>query len=232
MSHVSALVQWTVRTTTCAEPVHVIVPASRSLRAQPGLHLHRASAVPPSVRVDGLPTACLPSALIASWPLLAPRNRREPVITAVRRRLVRPAELALTLSTTRRLAGREELQELVRLLDEGCESELEIWGHLKVFDTPGLRHGRRQLWVRTPSGTFRVDVGYEAERVAVELDGARFHSSREQRERDMCRDAAFASIDWVTLRFSHGRLHDDIGGCQRDTLATLAARRRRNEATG
>jgi very-short-patch-repair endonuclease len=76
-------------------------------------------------------------------------------------------------------------------------------------------------------GAFRADIGYGAERVAIELDGATYHGDRTQRERDMRRDAAFASIDWVTLRFSHDRLHGDVEGCRRDSLATLAARRRR-----
>ena len=118
------------------------------------------------------------------------------------------------------------------MLDEGCESELEIWGYLGVFDVPGLRHGKRQLWVSTPAGRFRVDIGYEDERVAVELDGARFHADRDQRERDTRRDAAFAAIDWLTLRFTHDRLHADIPGCRRDTLATLSARRARVGTAG
>jgi very-short-patch-repair endonuclease len=46
----------------------------------------------------------------------------------------------------------------------------------------------------------------------------------------MLRDAALASIGWLTLRFSHDRLHDDRAGCVRDALAVLAARRRREIA--
>jgi very-short-patch-repair endonuclease len=57
------------------------------------------------------------------------------------------------------------------------------------------------------------------------LDGYRFHSGRVQRERDMQRDAALAAAGWLTLRFSHARLHSDVEGCRRDTLAALAARR-------
>jgi very-short-patch-repair endonuclease len=60
--------------------------------------------------------------------------------------------------------------------------------------------------------------------VAVELDGERYHSTPEQREHDRRRDVALASIDWVTLRYSHARLHGDVAGCRRDTLRTLAVR--------
>jgi very-short-patch-repair endonuclease len=158
--------------------------------------------------------------------MLDRRVRREPAITAVRNRVVTPASLHSVLADDVRLPGRAELAQLISLLDEGCESELEIWGFLGVFDVPGLRHGRRQMWLRTPARSFRLDIGYEAERVAIELDGRRYHSSAEQRERDMRHDAALASIGWLTLRFSHARLHDDISGCRRDALKTLAARSR------
>lgn len=75
------------------------------------------------------------------------------------------------------MKGRAALTRLIDQLTAGCESELELWGYLEVFDAPGLR-----------------------------------------------RDAALASIGWLTLRYSHERLHRDVAGCRRDTLAALAAR--------
>lgn len=232
LSHTTALRQWSVLDRAADTGVHISVPASRSLRPQPGLVLHRVLRMPPTFRVTGLPTVSLAAALIGSWPLLPRRERREPAITAVRRRLIKADEIIAEVGATTRLADRAEFRDLLRLLDEGCESELEIWGYLGVFDIHGLRHGRRQLWVATPAGRFRVDIGYEDERVAVELDGSRFHGGREQRERDTRRDAAFAAIDWLTLRFTHERLHADVPGCRRDTLMTLAARRVRRGIAG
>jgi very-short-patch-repair endonuclease len=225
LSHLTAIHRWQVWHAP-AEAVQLVVLAARCPRPRPGIQLHRVATMPPLLRVDGLPTVDLPHALVQSWPLLPSHDRRAPVIEAVRRHLTTRAALAATLRVTTRLPHRAEFDELLRLLDDGCESELEIWGYLDVFDFPGLRHGTRQLLAETPAGRFRTDLGYEAERVAIELDGARYHSSREQRERDMRRDAAFASIDWLTLRFSHHRLHHDVPGCRRDTLAALAARRR------
>jgi very-short-patch-repair endonuclease len=182
---------------------------------------------PRHVSLDGMRVAAPAESVVTSWPLLPERERRAPAIQAVRRRLVTPSALRSRVAVHPRLPGRRDLEQLVDLLTAGCESELEIWGLLGVFDAPGLRHGRRQLWVSTQSGRYRLDLGYEQERVAVEMDGHRFHSTREQRERDMRRDAALAAVDWLTLRFSRDRLHGDVGGCRRDTLATLEARRRR-----
>lgn len=91
---------------------------------------------------------------------------------------------------------------------------------------PGLSHAVRQKVFRIGAATYRTDLAYEEERVVVELDGERFHSTCEQRERDRVRDVAFATIDWLTLRYSHARLHRDVRGVRRDTLRTLEARRR------
>jgi len=43
-------------------------------------------------------------------------------------------------------------------------------------------------------------------RLAVELDGAAWHGSREQRERDIRRDALLATVGWRTLRLGFTRL--------------------------
>jgi very-short-patch-repair endonuclease len=224
LSHLTVLRRHGLITTPT--DVHLSVPARRNPRPCPGVVVHRVGSPPPRRPGRGLPQVSLAHALVTSWPLLAVAEQRGPAIAAVRDRMVRPAELAAALHTLTHLPGRAALAELVGLLAAGCESELEIWGHLRVFTGPGLNHGVRQRLVRTPERNYRLDLAYEAEQVAVELDGERYHSTREQRERDRRRDAALAALGWLTLRFSHRRLHRDPAGCRRDTLATLATRRR------
>ena len=62
--------------------------------------------------------------------------------------------------------------------------------------------------------------------LAVELDGAAWHGSRVQRERDIRRDALIATIGWQTLRYSYARLNGEPEACRRDILATYETRRR------
>jgi very-short-patch-repair endonuclease len=227
LSHVTALRLWNLLDAAAApDRVHVTVPVRRSPRPQPGLCIHRV-ATPPLAGPTGRLRLVTPAeAVVTSWPSLDPRSQRAPAISAVRERLVKPRQLLDRIAAHPRLPGRRQLAELTALLAAGCQSELEIWGLLGVFDVPGLRHGVRQLPVRTPAGTFYLDIGYEAERVALELDGCRFHSSRADREGDLRRDAALASAGWLTVRFSWDRMHDDVPGCRRDALAILANRRR------
>jgi very-short-patch-repair endonuclease len=211
-------------------PVHVAVSARRHPSGGHGLVVHRLSKYPPVVKLDGLPTVSLAGALVQSWQLLGPRAGRAPLIEAYRRRLVAGADLQQELDRATRLRARRAARDLLALLVAGCESELEIWGLRHVFDVPGLRHGARQRWVRVNGTNYRVDVAFDEERVAVELDGSAAHGSREQRERDVHRDAALASAGWLTIRFTYERLTSDPDGCRGDLLATLAGRRRRRDA--
>lgn len=224
LSHLTALRRWGLLPQSGAA-VHVTVPARRAPRGCDGLVVHRARRFPPVVRRDGLLTVTVETALATSWPLLSGPDRRGPAIEAVRGGLVTAAGLRAAVDQLARLPGRRDLLALTGLLEAGCESELEIWGYLDVFSVPGLDHGIRQHTVRVGSRSFRVDLAFEDEKVAVELDGERYHSSPIQRERDRRRDAALATDGWLTLRFSHSRLHGDVAGCRRDTLATLASRR-------
>jgi very-short-patch-repair endonuclease len=209
-----------------AAMVHVIVPGGRHpVGRVPELCVHRTRLPTPVSTVNGVRTVAPAHAIVQSWPLVPGSDQRAAAIEAVRTGIVTVDELRVATDQASRLSGRARLITLIDALGAGCESELELWGYLEVFDGPGLRHAVRQRLVHVGGRTYRLDLAYEDERVAVELDGRAYHSSAQQRERDMRRDAALSAAGWVTLRFSHQRLHHDLAGCRRDTLATLAARR-------
>ncbi len=60
--------------------------------------------------------------------------------------------------------------------------------------------------------------------MAVALDGAASHGSRDQRERDLRRDTALAALGWVVLRSSYRRLTTDPEGCRREIEAVVRRR--------
>ena len=149
---------------------------------------------------------------------------RAAVIAAVRQRMCRPQDLAFELDRRPQLRARASLVELVRLLAEGCQSELEIWGCLNVLQAPGMPRFTLQHRVVVAGRTFFLDAACEEVRLAVEMDGAAWHGSREQRERDIHRDALLATVGWQTLRFSFTRLTGSPDGCRHDIRAVHAAR--------
>jgi len=83
--------------------------------------------------------------------------------------------------------------------------------------------GKTPRPVRLGTRTVYLDVAYEAEMVAVELDGSAYHGDR---DRDSRRDIALAALGWLTLRFSHRRLHNETEPVRRELRITLEIRRR------
>ncbi len=167
-------------------PLHVTAYQPRHPRGVPGqLVVHRTLLPLAAREVDGLPTVRPETALVTSWPLLTGSDQRAPVIEATRRRLVSPTILSRTAEAMYWIRGRRALCDLVGQLLAGCESELELWGYLCVFDVPGLDHAVRQRVVRVGEQVFRLDMAYERERVGVELDGRAYHAATAQWERDI-----------------------------------------------
>ncbi|WP_324276801.1 endonuclease domain-containing protein [Blastococcus brunescens] len=122
--------------------------------------------------------------------------------------------------------GRAALEEVLALVAGGCQSELEIWGVLHVLPgPPQVPAGVQQHPVPLPGGRIvHLDAAFLEAMVAVELDGASFHGSRLQRERDLRRDSALAAAGWVVLRFSYERLVTDPEGCRREIVAAVLGR--------
>ena len=151
---------------------------------------------------------------------------RQAVIECVRARRIGVGALRAESATLPVHAGKAALMTLLDLVEQGCESELEIWGVTHVL--PGLPRVPapvQQYGVRLGNGrTVRLDAAWPELRIAVELDGAAFHGSREARERDLRRDTALAALGWVVLRFSYARLMADPEGCRREIEAVVRQR--------
>jgi very-short-patch-repair endonuclease len=228
VSHRSALALWELAPP--GGPIHLTVGHGRSGRGTAGVVLHRTRELDETVRrVEGLPVSCVERAVVDTWGTTAGLSRadvRAAAIGAVRRRLCRPRDLFAELERRPCLRSRRALTELVGLLADGCQSELEIWGCLNVLRGPGMPAFTLQRPIEVAGERFVLDAACDEVRLAVEMDGAAWHGSREQRERDIRRDALLATIGWQTLRFGFRRLTGAPDGCRRDIRAAYTARRR------
>jgi hypothetical protein len=229
LSHTSALAVW--RVLPQEGRIHVSVPADRRALRRPGLVVHRVGALAVD-RLGPFPVTGLSRAVIDTWGLAhgttnrrARERSRGVVIGTVRERQVTARELWTELARRPALPGRRALVDLLDLVEQGCQSELEIWGVRNVLRGPGMPPFVQQHPVQLPWGTVHLDAAIPELKVAVELDGAAFHGSAEARERDIRRDAALAARGWVVLRFSHRRLTTDPEGCRREILEVYRARR-------
>ncbi|MDG9673771.1 DUF559 domain-containing protein [Micromonospora sp. DH14] len=229
LSHLSALAVWGLRTELVGDLVHLSTPAGASLRTRPGVIVHRRRGLtiePPQVVVRrDMTVTRLEQALVDSWPMLPPAERRAPVIRAVNDWLTTPERLSAALERVPKLIDRAAFRHLLTKLADGCRSPLDIWGHERVFTCPAMPAFRRQVPVRVGRRTVYLDMFAERERVNIELDGATTHDSPGQREFDLRRDAQLAAIGILVVRFAHRRLVHEIDEVRRETLAILATRR-------
>ena len=230
LSHGSALALWDL-----AEQggrVHVSVDVRRRApRSVDWLAVHRVADLS-SRRRAGLPVTPPPRSVVDAWGAAhgaggsdAGRgDARAAVISAFQRELATARELRRELVRRPELPGRAALFDLLSLVAAGARSELEIWGMLHVTDVPGLPPCRRQHRVLLPHGHADLDAAWPEARLAVELDGAAFHGSPEQREHDLRRDAALAAAGWLVLRFSYRRLTREPEACRAQIAAVYRSR--------
>lgn len=225
-SHATALALWELADHPPG-PVHITVPRGSSTRGGAGVSVHRVDRLI-AMRADSVAVSPPARAVVDTWGAGSPSRPevRAAAIDAVRRRLCAPRDLAHELGRSTRLRGRAELVRLTGLLDDGCRSELEIWGCLEVLRGPGMPAFVHQRPVPVDGSTFLLDAACEASMLAVEMDGAAWHGSKAQRERDIRRDAVLATVGWQTLRFSYTRLTRSPIECRQEILAVHVARLR------
>lgn len=212
------------------EPIHVTGSRREPRSSWPDLAVHRQTGferkAPHVWEVARLPVVRLEQAIVDSWMMLPERDRRVPVITAIRERRTTGLSLLEVLAGNPQATGAAEMRRVFDLAAAGVHSPLELWGHDKVFSHVSMPPSSCQVPIKVPFGTVYLDRYFEEERLAVELDGAAFHGSPGQRERDIRRDAALAALGIQVVRFSHQRLFADPDGVRRELLEILAARRR------
>jgi very-short-patch-repair endonuclease len=225
LSHTTALVMLSVIDDD-GGPLHVTAFNPRHPRGVAGrLTVHRTVLPLRAVWRNGLPVVGPAVSLVAAWPMLDDDAATAALLRGCRSGCISEGDLNDALRRARPARGVARLRHLAGLVSAGCESELEMWGYLHVFDVPGLRHAVRQRDIEVDGRRYRADMAYEQERVVVELDGRAYHASPQQWDRDIARDLALARAGWQTVRLSHRRLTTDIEGCRRDLLEVLAVRR-------
>jgi very-short-patch-repair endonuclease len=88
------------------------------------------------------------------------------------------------------------------------ESVLETRFHQLVRDA-GLPMPSPQFTIRTNGEAIaRVDFAYPELNLAIELDGAAYHSSERARRQDRSRENRLVAIGWRVLRFTWEDVHD------------------------
>lgn len=206
--------------------VEVVAPHGRRAPRIRGVAVIRSRTLLPDVdlgEVKGLPTATVARAMLD----LARReraNRLKAVLIDIRQQRVDLAPVfdrAVEALPAPRLGA--YLQVLVEVAGSRADSifahVVQRWLAAVGIDTVAEHP------IRTPTGLVHADLAVPARFVAIECDGFSAHSTREQLDTDARRANGLAlAEDWMVLRLTWDRFHDDRDGFLVELRAALASR--------
>ena len=181
------------------EVIDVLVPRIRRVRVRGPWRFIRERPTSRSSRTIGSPPRLAVETAVLD--LASARSVTDVVhlvTRAVQLRTTTPSRLLACLDDRPRHPHRRLLTQLLADVAEGAESPLEL-GYLRnVERAHGLPPGRRQY--QRVGLRYYTDVGYDAYRLLVELDGRLGHEG-DGKFRDMERDNRFVLAAMATLRY-------------------------------
>jgi very-short-patch-repair endonuclease len=171
--------------------------------------------------VDGIPVTTVQRTLLDLAGCVPANVLEEALDDALRRRLVRVASLQVVPR-----AGRRGARLLGRMIDERAgmkrypESPIET-RLLRILRAAGMRAPEVQRRI----GRYRVDAAYVRERVAIEADSFRWHSSARRWDADRAKDAALSMMGWEIVRVTSVQLNERPDEVTAIVRAALGRRR-------
>jgi Transcriptional regulator, AbiEi antitoxin/Protein of unknown function (DUF559) len=191
--------------------IDVTVP-TRAARRQPGINIHRSTTLTPAdiASVKNIPCTSVARTLFD----LAEVTRRRPLERAFDQSEVLELfdldalEDQLDRNPTRPGAG--VVRAVLAEHEIGTTltwSELEE-RFLQLIVARGLPQPEVNAWVVLPDGgpAIRADFVWRAQRVIVEVDGRKYHGTRQAFERDRRRDQRTAAAGWRPIRTTRRQL--------------------------
>ena len=173
-----------------------------------GVCVHHTTHLPRTdVRVRrGLPVTSPARMMLDLASIAGDRELERALDEALVQRIVRIAEIEEVLG---RSSGRRRSTRLASLIRERTtttvtRSEAEE-RFLELIRLAELPIPRMNVLIEG----FEVDCVWPAQRVVVEIDGYRYHSSRTAFERDHHRDAILRSRGWLTIRITWRQLESE-----------------------
>jgi very-short-patch-repair endonuclease len=202
----------------------VTVPRGSGRGRRPGVVLHRAALPPEEITLrDAIPTTVPPRTVLDCGAITDDRTLKLIVDQAITDEATSITELHAIVRRHEHTPGAAALSHLLAAaerFDSVSDSRLAEAFVKLVRDArlpePVLNHRIGQM---------RVDAGWPAERVAVELDGYRWHRTRARQETDRRREAALRRFGWLPVRFSYRQVFNTPVAVAADIAAVLAGRR-------
>lgn len=184
-------------------PKHLEIAVPHGQRVPVGaegrVHRHRWLREQDQVLVQGLAALRIP-AMAVTLANGSPLDVRARVIDAIHRDLASLSDIIGRLGEVGPVPGR---RQLARLLHELADRDVESIFHDLVLDELVRRDYRpalSPLFVQTPDGRgVHPDIPLPVWRIAIEVQGDRFHRTRAQRAADRRKTTQYAGSRWLVL---------------------------------
>jgi hypothetical protein len=207
LSHRSAAAVWKLSLAT-GEVIDVTVPYSHSARrSSPNVNVRRSRLLTAADRavVRGLPVTSVERTIVDLAAVVEAEELATCLDDALCRRMVSPASLAKALDrlASKGRRGTTYLRRLLRPWLDGKRVESVAEGQVRrVIASAGLAEPVTRHEVYTSEGHFvgRLDFAWPSRRLALEVDGFRWHANPAAQVNDAVRANRLAALGWTVLR--------------------------------
>lgn len=206
----SALQAWGLRRPSL--PVSLGVPWNHHFRSEsPELVITRHRFPAPVRSPSGLPPAAkVEFAVVDATEGMRSTTKVAALVTeACQRGKTTPGRIARAMTSYKRLRHRALLLELVREVEDGSQSVLEVDAAKLVLRAHGLPPGNGQVRESNNGSVVFRDRVIEEFGVVLEFDGRLGHSDPHSRFRDFRRDNAVVASGRTSLRFGWEDVHEN-----------------------
>lgn len=218
LSHQTAATLWELHKGSIL-PVALITPTDRG-RKQSRIKVHRTRLHETETLVrDGLRVTTPARTIVDLAATLSARSLREMVERAQDGRRFDPDGISTTLARVPRQAGARPLMDLLELMQPDTDNARS---HLERLFLSLVRHARLpRPEVNREIADRKRDFVWPRQRLVVEVDGYRYHSSRQAKRRDHRRDRQLTTLDWRPVRFTYEDVAFEPAQIARELTALL-----------
>ena len=220
ISHRSAAALWQIVAARPGDLIEVTV-TSGGHRERPGIRVHRSRTIAPKDirKLERIPLTSPARTLLDLATVATPRVLEQAISEAESRRLVRRSELRALLDRASNVPGSAALRSALEQ-DGGpaltrSQAEERLLGLIRAARLPSPD-------TNINLAGFEVDFVWPDQKLVVEVDGYRFHSSRAAFERDRRRDAKLGELGFRVIRVTWRQLVDEPHAVVAGIAAALA----------
>ena len=219
LSHLTAATLWELRTGPIL-PVEIITSSARG-RKHDRITTHRICLGASETLVfDRLRVTTPARTIVDLAGTLSARSLRETIERAQDRRRFHPGQIRASLAHGRRRPATGPLTDLLELMQpdaDNARSHLE-----RLFLALARGTGLPRPEVNRVIGGRRRDFSWPQQRLVVEVDGYRYHSSRQAKRRDHRRDRELTALGWRPIRLTYEEVAFEPNEIARELGALLS----------